>query len=194
MCWQFGVRMSNTRICWKSVCSQVTVVVNQVWYILVGTVFLALMMEVWLDTVRFPLETNVICVYSIADLFDQIDFILWESVQPATRYKAENDFELLVHLYPLPRSGNCRSAPLTPLYGVGDQTQSFIPDRQVLCTSSCSPSPWPDVFLWQKIVVCFIGLLPAFLYLLGAPSPSLTPVTINSYGSRHYSGSPWGAK
>lgn len=68
--------MSNTQLCGKSVCSQVTVVVNQVWYILVGTVFLALMMEVWLDAVRFPLETNVICVYSIADLFDQIDFIL----------------------------------------------------------------------------------------------------------------------
>lgn len=38
----------------EGVRSQVTVVVNQVWYILVGTRFLALMMEVWFDTVRFP--------------------------------------------------------------------------------------------------------------------------------------------
>lgn len=80
-------------------------VVNQVWSILVGTIFLALMMEVWFDTVRFPLETNIMCVYSTADSFDQIDFIfVMGSVQPATHYEAQSDCELLICLHPLPMS------------------------------------------------------------------------------------------
>lgn len=73
-------------------------VVNQVWYILMGTIFLALMMEVWFDTVRFPLETNIMCVYSTADSF------VMGSVQPATHCEAQSDFELLICLHPLPRS------------------------------------------------------------------------------------------
>lgn len=49
-------------------------VVDQVWYVLMETVFIALTLEVWFDAVKFPSET--IMYVFIADIFGQIDFIL----------------------------------------------------------------------------------------------------------------------